>query len=144
MTRTITAVTAAALTATVGLAAASWVVAVRQMNGMDMGVATRLGSFASFVATWVPKMLPGVAPAVLRRADGSGCTRAVLLFVGSYLARLDTRRGRCVHVVSAAPVVRRLGAIAIAAGVYEFTPLKQHFRRCWRERLLWIPGRALE
>jgi hypothetical protein len=27
-------------------AAASWVVAVRQMNGMDMGVATQLGSFA--------------------------------------------------------------------------------------------------
>ena len=40
----------AALTATLGLAAASWVVAVRQMNGMDMGVATRLGSFAFFVA----------------------------------------------------------------------------------------------
>lgn len=39
----------AALTATLGLAAASWVVAVRQMKGMDMGVATRLGSFAFFV-----------------------------------------------------------------------------------------------
>ena len=36
-----TVATAAALTATLGLAAASWVVAVRQMNGMDMGVATR-------------------------------------------------------------------------------------------------------
>jgi hypothetical protein len=35
-----TAATAAVLTATLGLAAASWVVAVRQMNGMDMGVAT--------------------------------------------------------------------------------------------------------
>ena len=33
-----TAATAAVLTATLGLAAASWVVAVRQMNGMDMGV----------------------------------------------------------------------------------------------------------
>src|ERR1700694_2759431 len=33
----------AALTATLGLAAAAWVVAVRQMNGMDMGVATQLG-----------------------------------------------------------------------------------------------------
>ena len=45
--------TAAALAATLGLAAASWVVAVRQMNGMDMGVATQLGSFAFFVALWV-------------------------------------------------------------------------------------------
>jgi hypothetical protein len=42
-----TAATAAALTVTLGLAAASWVVAVRQMNGMDMGVATRLGSVRS-------------------------------------------------------------------------------------------------
>ncbi len=41
----------AALTATLGLAAASWVVAVRQMDGMDMGVATELGSFAFFVAS---------------------------------------------------------------------------------------------
>jgi len=48
-----TSARAAALTTTLGLAAASWVVAVRQMNGMDMGVATRLGSFASFVGLWV-------------------------------------------------------------------------------------------
>ena len=79
----------AALTATLGLAAASWVVAVRQMNGMDMGVATRLGSFAFFVALWVSMMaammLPGAAPAVLRRAHASGRVRAVPLFVGSYL-----------------------------------------------------------
>jgi hypothetical protein len=33
--------------ATLGLAAASWV--VRRMDGMDMGVATALGSFAVFV-----------------------------------------------------------------------------------------------
>src|SRR6266581_4291610 len=84
-----TAATAATLTATLGLAAASWVVAVRQMNGMDMGVATRLGSFAFFVALWVSMMaammLPGAVPAVLRRAHASGRVRAVPLFVGSYL-----------------------------------------------------------
>jgi len=51
-----TATTAAALAATLGLAAASWVVAVRQMNGMDMGVATELGSFGSFLALWVSMM----------------------------------------------------------------------------------------
>jgi hypothetical protein len=76
----------AALTATLGLAAAAWVVAARQMNGMDMGVATRLGSFASFVTLWVSMMaammLPGAAPAVLRRAHASGRVRAVPLFVG--------------------------------------------------------------
>ena len=44
------ATTVAVLAATLGLAAAAWVVAVRQMDGMDMGVATELGSFAFFVA----------------------------------------------------------------------------------------------
>jgi hypothetical protein len=43
----------AALAATLGPAAASWGIAVWQMHGMDMGVATRLGSFASFIAVWV-------------------------------------------------------------------------------------------
>src|SRR5229473_1694029 len=85
-----TAGTAAALTATLGLAAASWVVAVRQMDGIDMGVATRLGSFAFFAALWVwmmaAMMLPGAAAAILRRAHVSGGVRAVPLFVGSYLA----------------------------------------------------------
>jgi hypothetical protein len=46
------AVTAAALTATLGLAAAAWIVAVHQMEGMDMGVATELGSFPFFVTAW--------------------------------------------------------------------------------------------
>ncbi len=63
-----TAGTATALTLTLGLAAASWVVAIRQMSGMDMGVATRLGSFAFFAALWVTMMaammLPGAVPAV--------------------------------------------------------------------------------
>ena len=52
--------TAAALTATLGLAAACWGIAVWQMNGMDMGAATRLGSFAFFIAVLVlaQKLLP--------------------------------------------------------------------------------------
>src|SRR5229473_5631907 len=90
MTRARTAATAAALTATLGLAAASWVVAVRQMNGMDMGVATELGSSAFFAALWVSMMaammLPGASPAVVRRAQAGGGAHAVPLFVGSYLA----------------------------------------------------------
>ena len=130
-----TATTAAALTATLGLAAASWVVAVRQMNGMDMGVATRLGSFAFFVALWVSMMaammLPGAAPAVLRRAHASG-VRAVPLFVGSYLA-VWTLVGVAVYALYRPHGSFAAGAVAIAAGVYEFTPLKQYFRRRCRE-----------
>src|SRR5260370_13770670 len=83
-----TAATVVALTATLGLAAASWVVAVREMNAMNMGVATQLGSFAFFMALWVAMMaammLPGAAPAVLRTAHARG-GRAVPLFVGSDL-----------------------------------------------------------
>jgi predicted metal-binding membrane protein len=127
MTTTRTAATASALTATLGLAAASWVVAVRQMNGMDMGVATRLGSFAFFVAVWVSMMA-----AVLRRAHASGRVRAVPLFVGSYLA-VWTLVGVAVYALYRPHGSLAAGAVAIAAGVYEFTPLKQHFRRRCRE-----------
>jgi predicted metal-binding membrane protein len=136
MTSDRTAATAAALTVTLGLAAASWVVAVRQMNGMDTGVATRLGSFAFFVALWVSMMaammLPGAAPAVLRRVHASGRVRAVPLFVGSYLA-VWTLVGVAVYALYRPHGSFVAGAVAIAAGAYEFTPLKQHFRRRCRE-----------
>src|SRR5260221_605149 len=126
-----TSATTAALTATLGLAAASWVVAVRQMNGMDMGVATQLGSFAFFVALWVAMMaammLPGSAPACLRRAHARGL-RTVPLFVGSYLA-VWTLVGLAVYALYRPHGSVAAGAVAIAAGLYELTPLKQHFRR---------------
>jgi predicted metal-binding membrane protein len=128
----------AALTTTLGLAAGSWIVAVRQMNGMDMGVATQLGSFAFFVALWVwmmaAMMLPGVAPAVLRRAHASGRVRAVPLFVGSYLA-VWTLVGIAVYAFYRPHGSFAAGALVIAAGVYEFTPLKQKCRRRCRESI---------
>jgi predicted metal-binding membrane protein len=136
MTSARTAATPAALTATLGLAAAFWVVALRQMNGMDMGVATRLGSFAFFVAVWASMMaammLPGAAPAVLRRARSSGRLRAVPVFVGSYLA-VWTLVGVAVYALYRPHGTFAAGAVAIAAGVYEFTPLKQRCRRRCRE-----------
>jgi predicted metal-binding membrane protein len=126
----------AALAATLGLAAAGWVVAVRQMNGMDMGVATRLGSFVFFVALWVSMMaammLPGAAPAVVRRAHASGRVRGVPLFVGSYLA-VWTFVGVAVYALYRPHGSSAAGAVVIAAGVYELTPLKQRFRRRCRE-----------
>jgi predicted metal-binding membrane protein len=126
---------AAALAATLGLAAASWVVAVRQMTGMDMGVATRLGSFAFFIAVWAwmmaAMMLPGAVPAVVRRAQAGGL-RAVPLFVGSYLA-VWTLVGAAVYAVYRPHGSVAAGAVVIAAGVYELTPLKQHFRRRCRD-----------
>jgi predicted metal-binding membrane protein len=133
-----TAGTAAALTATLGLAAASWVVAVGQMHGMDMGVATRLGSFAFFVALWVAMMaammLPGAVPAVLRRAHGRGRVFDAPLFVGSYLA-VWALVGVAVYAVYRPHGYFAAGAVVIAAGVYELTPLKQRFRGRCRERV---------
>ncbi|TME36507.1 MAG: DUF2182 domain-containing protein, partial [Chloroflexi bacterium] len=130
-----TAPTAAALTATLGLAAASWVVAVRQMNGMDMGAATTLGPFAFFIALWVSMMaammLPGAAPAVLRRV-GAGGIRAVPPFVVSYLA-VWTLVGVAVYALYRPHGSFAAGAVVIAAGLYELTPLKQNFRRRCRE-----------
>jgi predicted metal-binding membrane protein len=136
MTSARTAATAAALAATLGLAAASWVVTVRQMNGMDMGAGTELGSFPFFVALWASMMaammLPGATPAVLRRAHASGRVSTVPLFVGSYLA-VWTLVAIVVFALYRPHGSFVAGAVAIAAGVYEFTPFKRHCRRRCRE-----------
>ena len=68
------------IAATLALAGACWAAAAWLMNGMDMGVATRPGSFGFFAAAWVTMMaammLPGAAPAVTFRwrwrSSGSG------------------------------------------------------------------------
>jgi predicted metal-binding membrane protein len=133
--RQFTAGTAAGLTATLGIAAGSWVVAIRQMDGMGMAAEGGLGSFGFFAGLWVSMMaammLPGAAPAVVRLVR-AGSARAVPLFVASYLA-VWTLVGVAVYAV-----YRPLGSLAagvavIAAGVYELTPLKRHFRRRCRE-----------
>ena len=131
-----TGTTAAALTATLGLAAASWGIAVWQMHGMDMGAATRLGSFAFFIAVWVvmmaAMMLPGAAPAVLRLTQGSGGVRTVPLFIGSYLA-VWALMGIAVYALYRPHGYVAAGVVVIAAGAYELTPVKRHFRRHCRD-----------
>jgi predicted metal-binding membrane protein len=111
-----------------GLAAACWVVAVRQMNGMDMGVATELGSFTFFAAAWVPMMaammLPGALPALAR----SESARALLVFAGSYLA-VWALVGLVVYGLYQPHGHAIAAAVAIAAGIYELTPIKRECRR---------------
>ena len=122
------------LAVTLGLAAAAWAVTVPQMGGMNMGVATQLGSFGVFAALWVPMMaammLPGAAPAVLRRAEAG--VRAVPLFVGSYLA-VWALVGVVVYGLYRPHGAGAAGVVVIAAGVYELTPLKLRCRRRCRE-----------
>ena len=130
--------TAAALAATLGLAAACWVIAAWQMNGMDMGVATRLGSFGVFAGVWVvmmaAMMLPGAVPAAVRRARASGRVRAVPLFVGSYLA-VWALAGVAVYALYRPHGSLAAGAVVIAAGAYELTPAKRRFRWACREEV---------
>ena len=132
LTTSLASTRAAALAATLGLAAGSWVIAVWQMHGMDMGVATRLGPFVFFIAVWVvmmaAMMLPGAVPAVLRRAQASNAARAVPLFIGSYLAVWGVV-GAAVYVLYRPHGPVAAAVVVIAAGAYELTPLKRHFRR---------------
>jgi predicted metal-binding membrane protein len=135
--------TAAALAATLGIAAAAWVVAIRQRDGMDMGPATELGAFGSFAVLWVSMMaammLPGAAPAAARHARASGRLLALPLFVGSYLA-VWALVGLAAYVVYRPHGSLAAAAVVVAAGVYELTPVKRHFRtRCRR-----IVGSGLE
>ncbi len=66
--------------------------------------------------------------AVLRRAHASGRVRAMRLFAGSYLADW-TLVGVAVYTLYRPYASFAAGAIAIAADVYEFTPLNGYCGR---------------
>jgi predicted metal-binding membrane protein len=136
-TTTRTTAMAVALT-TAGLAAASWIVVVRQTSGMDMGVATELGPLGSFLGMWVPMMaammLPGAVPAVLRHVRDSDRVPAGPMFVAAYLA-VWTLIGVVLYGVYQPHGTFAAGVIVLGAGLYEFTPLKRAFRRRCREHV---------
>jgi predicted metal-binding membrane protein len=125
-----------ALTVTLGVAAACWVVSVERMGGMNMGVATTLGSFGFFVALWAPMMaammLPGAVPAVARHLETDRTLRGMPLFLASYLA-VWTLFGVVVYALYRPHGTLSAGVVVIAAGIYELTPVKRHFRRRCRE-----------
>lgn len=115
--------------ATLGLAIASWAVAVRQMSGtMDMGGETGLGSYSSFGLVWISMMaammLPGLAPVLVRT---SGRVGAVPRFLASYGA-VWAVVGVALYAVYRPHGTVTAGALTIAAGLYELTPLKRRFR----------------
>jgi predicted metal-binding membrane protein len=122
--------------ATLGLAAACWAAAAWLMGGMDMGVATRPGSFGFFAAVWVTMMaammLPGAAPAIARHARASGTLFAGFLFTGSYLA-LWALAGVVAYALDRPHGSLAAGLVVIAAGAYELTPVKRLCRRRCRE-----------
>jgi predicted metal-binding membrane protein len=135
--RPTSAAPAVAVTATFGLAAACWVIAIRQMHGMDMGPATELGTFGFFIAAWVSMMgammLPAATPALARHVRGVGL-RSAPLFVASYLAVWGVV-GLVVYALYRTHGTTVAGTVVIAAGLYELTPVKRHFRHRCQERV---------
>ena len=126
---------AAALAGTLGLAAAGWGFMAYRMGGdmsMDMGVATPLGSFPSFIVMWTlmmaAMMLPGITPAALQQVRAGHRAPAVLIFVASYLV-VWAVVGIPIHTLYEPHGTLIAGVITIAAGLYEFTPLKKIARR---------------
>ena len=121
---------------TVGLAALCWALSLRAMKGMDMGVATSLGPFPRFLATWVlmmaAMMLPGAVPAVGRRVRTQGGIRTVPLFLGSYLT-VWAVAGVAAYLLYRPHGPTAAGLLAIAAGMYELTPVKREMRRRGRD-----------
>jgi predicted metal-binding membrane protein len=129
-------------------AAVAWTVTVVRMNGMDAGPGTDLGGLGWYVGIWVTMtaamMLPSTVPAarhVALRARRS----PTVLFVAAYLAVWT------VYGLAAYGLYRFLtsldtswlawddrgpsvaGAVIVAAGIYELTPLKRSsLRRCRR------------
>jgi predicted metal-binding membrane protein len=129
VTRARTATTAAVLV----VAAAAWVVTAQRMQGMDMGVATELGSFRFFAVAWISMtaamMLPGALPALADRP-----VLALPRFAVSYLA-VWALVGLVVYALYRPHGATVAGAVTIAAGLYELTPLKRTCRRSCRESI---------
>jgi predicted metal-binding membrane protein len=125
-----------ALTATLGVAAACWLVAAQQMRGMDMGTETTLGSLPFFLGVWASMMaammLPGALPAVLAFTRAKRRAVAAPLFAASYVA-VWTLFGLGVYAVYRPHGAWVAGAVTILAGVYELTPFKRTCRRRCRE-----------
>lgn len=138
MTDTRTLATAAAVTATLGVVVGAWVVSVQEMQGMDMGAATDLGSFPFFVAVWVSMtaamMLPGALPALVRRARAASSLLAAPYFAVSYLG-VWTVVGLVAYALYRPHGIVVAGTLTTAAGLYELTPLKRACRCRCREHV---------
>jgi predicted metal-binding membrane protein len=153
------------------LAAVAWAVTGDRMDGMDAGPGTDLGGLGFWVTAWVvmmaAMMFPSIAPMVVMHArieDGSrdrGRTAeagTTALFVGGYLltwaaagligyAIIEGVRALEIGFLawdSGGPYIA--GAVIVAAGIYQLTPLKDVcLRRCRSPMAFlltaWRPGR---
>jgi len=129
-----------------GAAVVAWAITVERMRGMDDGPGTDLGGLGWYLGIWVTMtaamMLPTVAPAA-RRIARLAPRVPTLIFAVGYLA-VWTGYGLAAYGVfrlltsfdtgwvawdEGGPYVA--GAVIVAAGIYELTPLKRlSLRRC--------------
>jgi predicted metal-binding membrane protein len=129
-----------------GAAAIAWAVTVERMRGMDAGPGTDLGGLGWYLGIWVTMtaamMLPSAVPAALHVARLAR-RLPTLLFMAGYLAAW-TAYGLAAYGLfrlltsfdtgwlawdRGGPYVA--GAVIVAAGVYELTPLKRRaLHRC--------------
>jgi predicted metal-binding membrane protein len=116
-----------ALSATLGLGAAGWIVSLQRMHGMDMGAATRLGSLSNFLSVWTAMMLPGTAPLVKRMIEADGRVGDVSRCLAGYLG-IWAVLGVAVYAVYRPHGTAAAGALTVAAGAYELTPMKRRLR----------------
>jgi predicted metal-binding membrane protein len=89
-------------------------------------------------AGWVPMMaammLPSALPAVRRRVRDRDGVLAAPLFAGSY-AGIWALVGLAVYALYQPPGDLAAGALIVAGGVYELSPVKLEYRRRCRERV---------
>ncbi len=127
-------------------AVAAWAVTVERMRGMDAGPGTDLGGLGWYLGIWVTMtaamMLPSAAPAA-RHVARLARRAPTLLFAAGYLA-VWTAYGLAAYGVFRLVTSLDLGwlawnrggpyatgAVVVAAGLYELTPLKRmSLRRC--------------
>jgi predicted metal-binding membrane protein len=88
----------------------------------------------------VAMMVPGAIPAIARRARDPHGVIAAPLFAGWYLA-IWALVGVVIWLLYRPPGPLTAGALIVAAGLYELTPLKRECRRRGREHVrsgLWF------
>jgi predicted metal-binding membrane protein len=131
-------------------AAAAWAVTFERMRGMDAGPGTDLGGLGWYLGIWVTMtaamMLPSAAPAAGHVARLARRVHApTALFVAGYLA-VWTAYGLAAYGVFRLVTSIDTGALAwddlgayvagaviVAAGIYELTPVKRRsLHRCRR------------
>jgi predicted metal-binding membrane protein len=143
----------------IAVAAVSWWITARRMQGMDMGPGTDLGGLGWFAVVWATMMaammLPSLVPMALtyagasRKAGASSPTAATCVFAGGYLL---TWAGAGVLAYAFVQGVRSLdlswlawdeagpyiaGGVILGAALYELTPAKSTcLRHCRNPELL--------